>query len=174
MNYKIQVLDYFSNSQKDLYNGILELTKSINATYKQHSKWYSEVFVPGLEKGLRKIVVAIDTQNNPIGVALLKNTPEEKKLCCIFVHQNYRRIGIFSKLLKESYKILNTTSPFFTISGKNMQQYSKAFDKPNFKFSYKKKGVYQKNEWEYYYNNKATEILKKNILLPLYTRSGIM
>lgn len=144
MNYKIQIIDSFSNSQKNLYNAIFKLLKPINETYTQFDMWYSKVFMPGLEKSLRKIIVALDEKSNPVGVALLKNTKEEKKLCCLFVHKDYRGNNIASKLLKESYRLLNTTSPFTTVSEKNFDSTKNIFKEPNFKFSYKKKDVYKK------------------------------
>lgn len=46
----------------------------------------------------------------------------------------------------------------------------KLLDKNGFKFSYKRSGVYQKEDTENYFKNEATEILKKDILTPLLLR----
>jgi len=36
MDYKLETIDYFSDGHKGLYDGIAQLTKSINNTYPGH------------------------------------------------------------------------------------------------------------------------------------------
>ena len=73
-------------------------------------------------------------------------------------------IGILNKLIGLTFK----KNMYITISVlRNLQ---KLLDKNGFKFSYKRSGVYQKEDTENYFNNEATEILKKDILTPLLLR----
>lgn len=168
MNYKLETIDYYSPTHKSLYEGIAELIKSGKDTYPDWNDWFFNKFIPGLKNGSRKIVVACNNLDNPLGVALLKDTEEEKKICCLFVRENCRRKGIANNLLKKSFAVLKTNKPLLTVSDKNISQLRKLLDKNDFTFSYKKKGVYQKNDTENYFNNEATEILKENILAPLF------
>lgn len=55
-----------------------------------------------------------------------------------------------------------------TVSNNNLSQLQRLLDKNNFEFSYKRKGAYQENNTENYFNNEATEILKKEVLAPLF------
>jgi regulator of sigma D len=71
MDYKLETIDYFSDGHKGLYDGITQLTKSINNTYPGHNDWLYKKFFPGLKDGSRKIVVAYNDLNNPMGVARL-------------------------------------------------------------------------------------------------------
>ena len=57
-----------------------------------------------------------------------------------------------------------------TLSDRNLPMLQRLLDKNGFKFSYKRKGIYQQKDTENYFNNKATEILKKDILTPLLLR----
>lgn len=76
-------------------------------------------------------------------------------------------VWIATHLMKKSCEVLETDFPIATVSDKNLPQLQGIIDQMGFKFSYKKKGVYQKDNTEHYFNNEATEILKNNILSPL-------
>ncbi len=166
MSYKIEVIDYWSPEHKNLYEGIAELTKSINDTYPQHDEWLYKKFFPGLKDGSRKIVVAYneDDLNHPMGVSLLKDTEDEKKICCLYVRDDCRRKGIADALVKRSCATLKIDKPLITVSDRNLSQLQPLLDKNNFTFSYRKKGAYKEADTENYFNNEATEILKTNIL----------
>lgn len=69
--------------------------------------------------------------------------------------------------MKKSCAVLKTNKPLLTVADKNLPQLRKLLDKNDCTFSYKKKGIYQENDTENYFNNEATAILKKNILAPL-------
>lgn len=170
MNYQIKVIHEFSANDMILYKKIAKLTKSINDTYQKYNKWLFTKFFPELKTGKRKIIIAYTKENTPIGVALLKDTNEEKKICCLFVREDCRSRGIASNLMKKSCEVLGTDKPLITVSDKNLPMLQRLLDKNGFKFSYKRKGAYQQKDTENYFNNEATEILKKDILTPLLLR----
>ncbi len=172
MNYKLEMIDYYSSAHECLYKGIAKLTKSINDTYPGYNDWLFNKFIPGLKNGSRKMVVAYNDLQNPMGVALLKDTEEEKKICCLFVREDCRRNGIANNLMKKTCVVLKTDKPLITVTDSNLSQLQRLLDKNNFTFSYKKKGAYKKNDTENYFNNEATEVLKKNILAPLLTHKS--
>ena len=125
-----------------------------------------EKFFPGLKDGTRKMVVACNENDlsHLVGVSLLKDTEDEKKICCLFVREDCRGNGVASMLMQKSCEVLKTDKPLITVSNRNLSQLQRLLDKNNFTFSYKKKGAYQENDTENYFNNKATEILKTDIL----------
>ena len=170
MNYKLETIDYYSLDHECLYQGIAKLTQSINNTYPGYTDWLFNKFFPGLKDGSRKMVIAYNDLHKPMGVALLKDTEEEKKICCLFVQEDCRGNGIANKLMKQSCAVLKTSKPTLTVSDTNLPQLQKLLDKNGFTFSYKKKGAYLQNDTENYFNNEATEILKKNILAPLFAK----
>ena len=170
MNYKLETIDGYSPDHKSLYRGIAELVKSANDTYPDWDNWFFHKFISGLKNGSRKMVVAYNNLDKPLGIALLKDTAEEKKICCLFVREDCRKSGIAKNLLKKSFAVLKTDKPLLTVSDKHLAELQKLLDKNNFTFSYKKKGAYKENNTENYFNNEATEILKKDILAPLFAR----
>lgn len=170
MHCKIKIIDFWSCKHQKLYDGIAELTKSINDTYPQLDEWLKKNFFPGLKDGSRKIVVAY-AENNPdfpLGVSLLKDTDDEKKICCLFVREECRGHGIADRLVKKSCEALKTDKPLITVADRNLSQLQRLLDKNDFTFSYRKKGVYRASDTENYFNNQATEILKNNILPSLF------
>ena len=166
MNYNVKIIDYWSSQHKDLYRGIVALIKSINDTYPQHDAWLREKFFLGLKDGSRKMIVVCNENDlsHPIGVSLLKDIEDEKKICCLFVREDCRGNGVASILMQKSCEVLKTDKPLITVSNRNLSQLQRLLDKNNFTFSYRKKGAYQENDTENYFNNKATEILKTDIL----------
>ncbi len=170
MNYKLETIDYYSSDHECLYQGIAKLTKSINNIYPDFTDWLFNKFIPGLKNGSRKMVIAYNDLHAPMGIALLKDTEEEKKICCLFVREDCRGNGIANKLIKQSYAVLKTNKPALTVADTNLPQLKNLLDKNGFTFSYKKKGAYRQNDTENYFNNEATEILKKNILAPLFAK----
>lgn len=74
--------------------------------------------------------------------------------------------------MKKTCVVLKTDKPLITVTDSNLSQLQRLLDKNNFTFSYKKKGAYKKNDTENYFNNEATEVLKKNILAPLLTHKS--
>ncbi len=170
MNYLIKAINKFSVNDMVLYKNIAKLTKSINDTYPKHNEWLFNKFFPELKSGKRKIIIAYIKENTPIGVALLKDTDEEKKICCLFVREDCRGRGIARKIIRKSCEVLNTNKPLITVSDRNLPMLQRLLNKNGFKFSYKRKGAYQQKDTENYFNNEATEILKKDILTPLLLR----
>lgn len=168
MAYKIQTIDCFAKDDVNLYNEIRELTTPCNASYAERSLWLDETFFPGLKDGSRKIVMALDDTGKLAGVSLLKDTKDEKKICCLFIRQDCRGHGIGGKLIQKSFEVLDTDKPLLTVSDRNYPQFEKLIKLHGFKFSYKKKGAYQETDTEYYFNNQATEILQKEVLAPLF------
>ena len=170
MNYQIEIINSSSKGHKNLYANLARLTSPMSDVYPDYKEWLFKKFFPGLKDGSRKMVVAYnnDNPNNPVGVALLKDTQEEKKICCLFVREDCRGQGIASKLMKKSFESLKTEKPLMTVSNNNLSQLQRLLDKNNFEFSYKRKGAYQENNTENYFNNEATEILKKEVLAPLF------
>ncbi len=74
--------------------------------------------------------------------------------------------------MKKSCVVLKTNKPLVTVADGNLSQLQRLLDKNNFTFSYKKKGAYKENDTENYFNNEATEVLKKSILAPLLARQS--
>ena len=167
MKCPITILDKFSEKDHELYQKIGELILPLKEVYPNITQWYETTFLPDFKNGGRKIVLAYNKQNTLIGAALLKNTEEEKKICCLLVREDYRRQGIGRNLMQKSLGILHTETPLITVSDSNLKYMQPLLDEYHFKFSFRRKGVYREENTENYFNNPATEQLKNKILTPL-------
>ena len=49
-NMQIKTFSSFNPKHAALYDQILDLTKPINDTYPEHTKWFMQKFIPGLQK----------------------------------------------------------------------------------------------------------------------------
>ena len=152
--------DYF-------YLQLPTLTKVIGDSYPGHFKWLDNTFLKGLqlttERGYSfaidfdrfigvKSKMGIVGTHQLAGCSLLKNSPEEKKLCCLFVDPTYRKRGIASHLVEDSFEVLNTDKPLMTVSEHNVPQLQKLIDRYGFELTSVKESIYKPGVKEYYYN----------------------
>lgn len=101
--------------------------------YPGFEKWLKRVFI---EIPLGRRVVVLDTDNGVIrGLAILKNTTGEKKVCTLRVGEKYRRQGIGTRLLRESYRILGTDRPLLTVSERNIDSFMPFLAKEGFELT---------------------------------------
>lgn len=147
------------------YPQILWLTDEITKTYAGHPKWVNDVFLKGLYAGKTRgyvFAVAPDSKQwievsgqkvgTLAGCSLLKNTPEEKKICCLFVNPNHRKQGIASQLIERSFVLLDTDKPLMTVAENNLDQLRALISRYGFELTSVKDSVYKPGVKEYYYN----------------------
>ena len=129
------------------------LTDEITKSYKKHPMWLEQTYFPGLRLGNRGYVFAEDTDLLHLsGCSLLKNGPDEKKLCCLFVDPNYRKMGIASKLIENTFQVLETDKPVMTVSEQNLSQLLPLIKLYGFELTNVRTGAYKAGVKEYYYN----------------------
>lgn len=165
---QIKTENSFIPSHQPLYQGIFSLTKSLRQTYPNYKNWYEKTFLEGLKKGERGIIVALDG-TKIVGCALIKNTSDEKKLCTLFVHPNYRRQGIGEQLLQTSIQKLGQ-NPLVSVSQENRSFVDGLFRKFNFHLSAMKKGVYQPDSVECFFNDARSDVVQNKLIPVLVQR----
>ena len=112
---QVQIYSGYHSEHKALYQDIFNLTKDdVGWFYPNYGKWYHETFLPDLERGHRSYIVSARGQTLT-GCCLLKNTPEEQKICTLYVSRDYRRQGIGSDLMTAALQELKGT-PIITVS----------------------------------------------------------
>ncbi|MBQ6854935.1 MAG: GNAT family N-acetyltransferase [Alphaproteobacteria bacterium] len=170
---QIKTFRSFHEEHKKLYEDILNLTYSINDTYPQHSTWFKEKFLPDLKNKKRIYIVAQDKNGKLAGCILLKNTEEEKKICTLFVHPDYRKQGVGRKLVEQTLLELGE-HPLITVSDRNIAQLMPLLKKKGFHLSAVKKGVYRPEDTEYYFNDQRADIIKNGLIPVLIHRMNQM
>lgn len=134
-----------------LYVQVPHLTRTIQESYDSHFTWLEKKFFANLRTGGRGYVFATSGMNLA-GCSLLKNEEDEKKICCLFVDPEFRRLGIASKLIENSFEILQTEHPLITVSEQNLQQLIPLLKRYGFVHTSTKNSVYKPGVNEYYYN----------------------
>lgn len=120
-----------------LYN-YLKLDLTLN--YPNFKEWYYNTVIPELNnsKGEREIIIALsEIEGIEIteitGIAILKRTKYEKKICTFRIHEDYRELGIGSNLFRECFKYLGTEKPMITISEDREEMFKNHIEKFGFK-----------------------------------------
>lgn len=75
----------------------------------------------------------------------------------MFVKEEYRAIGIGTKLLTSSMEFLETTKPFITIRDYNLSLFKPFINKYNWELVEVVTGIYGDNTKEFCYNGKLTK-----------------
>lgn len=151
--------------EKELtYNGkisnLYENIKYLCRDYPDFHNWYFNKVVPGLMKGTREILLCFVLTNiknkklKLVGLAILKNTEIEKKICTFRIEKKYRGFGLAKKLFEKCFEVLGTRKPLITISEKRKKFFEKYIEEFQFECTQEKKGFYQENSIEYVYNGR--------------------
>lgn len=127
-DYKIKVYDFL---------------KRLKYEYKNFDTWYDSLFdeYHNLVNG-REIIIFEDITGVISGVAILKNTENEKKICTLRVGEQFQHQGIGSQLIEMSIKTLGIDKPMITINKSKFKQFKKLFDKYNFELTQTKRHYY--------------------------------
>ena len=127
---------------------LYQLTDWICHDYPDHRSHYYQKYLPGLADGTREITGCYIGQI-PAGVIILKNTPEEKKISTLYIADDYRGLGLASKLVQASESFLGTLKPTITVADYKVPQFE---------------GLIKRFGWEHtstlpqgYYNDHSSE-----------------
>ncbi len=141
-----------------LANTLLKLFQNILSDlefeYPFFLKWLHNVFEE-LQTSEKRIILIYCNADNIFdirGIAILKNTLEERKICTLRVLSRYRHQGIGTLLLKKSIEILKDSHPLITVSGVHMNLFGPFLKKNGFVLKDKIKSLYRRGCYEYFYN----------------------
>ena len=112
-NIKYVLSNIYNPNHEPFYGQVAWLTRDILNSYDEYWNWLQNKFFPGLKEGKRGYSFAVNYDSKQVittkkgiipvytlaGCALLKDEPDEKMLCCLFVDSNYRGQKIASKLV---------------------------------------------------------------------------
>jgi len=159
MEIKTLILDnkYFL---KDLYKEIYNKLISLEKEYSNFFFWFFIKVVKDIELGKRKIILKY-IDDEIAGIAILKDSLEEKKICTLRVIDKFKKLGIGKKLFIESFEILKTDHPLITVSSSYIHEYQNLFKYFNFNLEEEYLDYYFLGKKEYSFNGL---LLKQNYL----------
>ncbi len=142
------------------------LLSDLNKEYPFFDGWLRKVFLEVQTTYNRFIIVCFDQDNNQIiGIAILKKSQKEKKICTLRVICPYKRQGVGTELLKKSIEILNDSQPLITVSELHIDEFLPFLRKHGFVLKNKVKSIYNKGIYEYFFN---TSYKHKYVLLSIH------
>lgn len=134
------------------YKQVSVFLSGLECNYPYFKEWLDKVYRE-VNSQKRCIVVLIDkTTNNIIGLSILKNTIQEKKICTLRVVKAYQHQGCGSYLIEQAIKLLKDPKPLVTVSEEHVEDFKPLFHRFGFKVEDRVKSVYNDNKFEYYFN----------------------
>ena len=117
----------------------------------------------------RRIILAIDGDFfHILGVAIIKNTSQEKKICTLRVLREYQGQGIGSILLGRAIKELQDPRPLITVSELQIDIFKPFLEKYGFSLKDKVKSLYRVGKYEYFFNKKYEHTAVLLSIRPIY------
>ena len=169
-NIKNYILETNQESFMKLTDEIYELTIHLNGAYPGYKEWFYDKQIKGCLTPNRNIIFIKNEEGKIIALSCLKKDDEEKKICTLFVSDEYRKQGLGSLLFEESMKFLETTKPLVTFTEDKLPMFEKMITKYNWELTEIVDRIYNDGIREFCFNGQLTnrnyreeliEILKK-------------
>ena len=145
------------NYSKQIYSFLFLL----NYEYPNFTRWYQSLFNNNhlLQKDREILLCSID--DRVVGVSVLKNNRDGKKICTLRVSPEYQGLGIGSKLLEKSFEIFNDDKPLITIHVSKYHEFKRLFERYNFTLEQQIQGYYGLLRSELSYNGLLSNQIEK-------------
>lgn len=131
------------------------LLSSVENNYPYFKKWLYTKTLPGIHNGSRTIIT-INHRTTQLGLAILKKTPLENKICTLVVSTKHRGLGVGSQLLDLCIKTLEDPAPLITVPERQVQTLGPLLASRNFILRDVLFGYYRARSSEYVFNGFLT------------------
>lgn len=152
-----------------LLTRIRNMLADLEINYPFFSKWLERVFIELRNSNKRKLLLAVEGDLLTIvGIAILKNSEEEKKICTLRVSRDYQRRGIGTALLKRAIQELDDPLPLITVSDAQINAFKPFLEKHEFVLKNKVMSLYRIGHEEYFFNKKYEHTTALISIKPVY------
>lgn len=132
-------------------NRFYDILSDISEFYPNVYTWYETKVIPGIVKNERKIFTEI-RDNKLIGIAIIKTTPNEEKICTIKILDEYVNCGIGIRMFEKLMKEFKTSTPLVTVPEERFEEFHKIFMKHDFRLTQILTSYYRPGKKEFIYN----------------------
>jgi hypothetical protein len=132
---------------REVFSNIAHLEQS----YPDFGGWYSRKVVNGLVNGSRSFIIEL-RDGKMAGVAILKDTLNEKKICTISVADEFKAKGLGYRLFEKSMRVLDTDKPLASVSESRLAEFEKIFQYLGYEYSAEYRGLYLPQKSEFSFN----------------------
>lgn len=136
---------------RDVAKVIYENISHLEHSYPRFKQWYELKVIDGILNGNRSFIVEL-RDGKMAGVAILKDTEQEKKICTISVIEEFKSKGLGVRLFEKSMRLLGTEKPLASVSESRLPEFEKIFQYLNFEYSAEYHGLYVPQKSEFSFN----------------------
>lgn len=145
-----------SRELKEIYRyEIFKFLERLVFEYYGFQSWYQALFADDIELKYNREIIICEDQFSIAGVAIIKNTLDEKKICTLRVAQKFQHRGIGHNLVEICMQQLNTDKPMITLHKNKLNQFEKLLSYYNFELEQTQK---------HYYSIFSTELVFNGLL----------
>ena len=139
---------------KEEFQQVFLLLEDAKKYYPDFHTWFYGKVIHDVPFGKRCILVAKQKERNReiVGISILKNDEEEKKICTFFVQPKYRKNGIGKKLMEQSLMRIQCKFPLLTVPEEIHEEFKTLLAEYKFKLTSVGKDMYRVGRKEYLYN----------------------
>ena len=114
----VKYMEFISKLKKEDFikvsGEIYEISKFLSVQYPDYENWFKQKVLKRIKNGTGEIIY-VRNEKEIEGFIIAKNTYSEKKICTVFIKEEYRGIGLGSKLIEEAIVYLEDLRPLITI-----------------------------------------------------------
>jgi GNAT superfamily N-acetyltransferase len=133
---------------------VFDFLSPVADSYPGFFQWYFNVFQAGIADGDRKIICKKNGRDLS-AVALLKKTPEERKICTFYVAPKHRGRQIGTSLMIDALKWLDIEKPLITVCAERYDDILPMLRKFRFELTGQEFGMYRHNVKEFIFNGQV-------------------
>jgi GNAT superfamily N-acetyltransferase len=125
--------------------------RHLETFYPQFASWFWAKVVPGCGDQSRRILQA-SAGERLAGIAILKRSPFERKVCTLWVARFARGCGFGQRLLSDSLEWLEADKPLITVCQERLHDLQPLLVKFGFKLEQAAQSLYRPERFEYVFN----------------------
>lgn len=105
---------------------IAKITFSFGEAYPDIESWFFNKVIPGLHSGERTMLY-VPGKRGIIALAILKDSPKEKKICTFYISPEARGGELAKALFSKSFDKLKTDKPLISVPENMLSRFKKYF-----------------------------------------------
>lgn len=125
--------------------------------YQGFRSWYQGLYIEEFELRCNREIIICEDQLRIVGIAIIKNDLQEKKICTLRVTREYQNQGIGHNLVEMCMQQLNTDRPMITLHKNKLNQFEKLLSYYKFELEQSQKHYYSIFSTELVFNGSLPE-----------------
>lgn len=128
----------------------------LRESYPNFDFWFQRKVLPGIAAGERTVLAEI-RESRLIGLAILKHSATEKKLCTLRVRPEFESRGLGVRMFESAFEILGTARPLLSVSDSSLPKFTRLFNHFGFACEAAYHGLYTPRTTEFSFNGLLVE-----------------